>query len=91
MKKGLLQGIKVLDFSQVLSAPFCGMMLSDLGADVVKVERPGLGDVSRTAPISTTSAFTSASITAARRASPLICALPRARRWCWIWPLRRTL
>lgn len=47
MKKGLLQGIKVLDFSQVLSAPFCGMMLSDLGADVVKVERPGLGDISR--------------------------------------------
>lgn len=47
MKKGPLDGVKVLDLSQVLSAPFCGMLLADMGAEVIKVERPGSGDISR--------------------------------------------
>ena len=47
MKQGPLKGIKVLDFSQVLSAPFCGMMLAHMGAEVIMVERPGPGDISR--------------------------------------------
>jgi crotonobetainyl-CoA:carnitine CoA-transferase CaiB-like acyl-CoA transferase len=45
-----LEGIRVVDCSRVLAGPFCGMLLSDLGADVIKVEDTGSGDESRTWP-----------------------------------------
>ena len=42
-----LEGVRVLDLTRVLAGPFCTMMLSDLGAEIVKVEAPGTGDDSR--------------------------------------------
>ncbi len=44
---GPLEGIRILDLSWILSGPFCSMVLSDLGADVIKIEQPGTGDKAR--------------------------------------------
>ncbi len=44
---GPLDGIRVLDVSRILSGPFCTMLLADMGAEVIKVERPGDGDPAR--------------------------------------------
>src|SRR3979411_1616344 len=43
-------GIRVVDLSRVIAGPWCGALLGDLGADVIKVEDPGGGDESRTWP-----------------------------------------
>ncbi|QGQ95071.1 CoA transferase [Paenibacillus psychroresistens] len=49
-QKGPLSGIKVIEFGQIAAGPFTGMLLGDLGADIVKVERPDSGDGMREWP-----------------------------------------
>ncbi|MBI3965369.1 MAG: CoA transferase [Chloroflexi bacterium] len=45
--EGALSGIRVIEYGEYISAPFCGKLLADLGADVLKIEPPGKGDLAR--------------------------------------------
>ena len=45
--KGILEGIRVLDLGRIISAPYCAMLMADMGAEVIKVEKAGKGDEMR--------------------------------------------
>ena len=47
MDNGPLSDVRVIELGHVIAAPMCGALLSDFGADVVKIERPGMGDMLR--------------------------------------------
>src|SRR6202166_935134 len=64
-----LSGIRIIDFTQVMMGPVCTQMLADHGADVIKVERKGAGDLSR-------STFKAV----AGQDNPIFCSLNRNKR-----------
>jgi crotonobetainyl-CoA:carnitine CoA-transferase CaiB-like acyl-CoA transferase len=47
MERQALKGIKVLEFSDFVTGPYCGKLLAYMGAEVIKIEKPGLGDRAR--------------------------------------------
>ncbi len=50
-----LEGVRIIEFSHVISGPYCGMLLGDMGAEMIKIENPGTGEYGRTAGAKTPS------------------------------------
>lgn len=81
-----LDGLIVLDMSQFLSGPYCSLRLADMGARVIKIERPDGGDLSRRLYLSDTQIGGDSTIFHAinRGKESLACALDRVKTRRWI-------
>ena len=76
---GALEGIKVVDFTEYIAGPYCTMMLADMGADVIKVERPR-GDAWRhTAPLAPYESRVFLTVNRGKRSVALDMARPQGR------------
>lgn len=83
----LLSGIKVLDLTRALAGPLCTSLLSDFGADVVKVETRGSGDSSRQwPPFDGDRSLYFASVNRGKRRSPSTCAVTAGGNCFAAWP-----
>ena len=47
MTEDIFKGLKVVEFANFISGPYCGQLMSNLGAEVIKIEEPGVGDEAR--------------------------------------------
>ena len=92
-RDGPLAGLNVLDLTEHMAGPFCTMILADMGAEVVKLERPGKGDSVRAWGDGSERNPISATSTATRRASPSTtssrkerhCSSASSRAWTYWW------
>lgn len=81
-----LEGIRVLDFTNALAGPYCSMMLGNMGAEVIKVEKPGTGDDSRGyGPFVNGQSGYFVSVNHGKKASSATPRIPRALRCSRIW------
>ena len=84
---GSLSGLSVADFSRVLAGPYATMLLADLGADVVKIEHPALGDDTRSwgPPFADGEATYFLSVNRNKRSFAADLTDPADARHCWNW------
>ena len=81
-----LEGIRVLDLGHVLAMPTCTMQLADLGAEVIKIERPGIGDDSRNfGPFKNNESVYFISINRNKKSITLDLKKEKARKYSRIW------